>query len=130
MGSTPTCRHGLCISIIDRLEVFIGLINAFVRERNWENAGGVIERVDDCTIPVVFVPPWPCCGEGGYRHDQRLDGSAGTCLLLGAIPIVHVRFLEFSFGHIGGCDFTGANLSKRLCFIGACDSDQWQQISF
>jgi hypothetical protein len=54
------------------------------------------------TIEIIHVRS--CCGKGGKRRDDGVDGAAGACVCGGAVPVFHVFFLVLALLHIHSCD--------------------------
>lgn len=105
------------ILVTDRLEVFIDDVNLLIYRGHRDDARRVVKEIDKRRVPIVTVFLWPRSRERCQWCDERIDRTSGPGEVLGAVPVLHVLLLIFSFRKIGFRNLACRHFSKGFLSI-------------
>lgn len=130
---------------VKRPEILISHINGLVYLRHWDGTRAVVQDVDKARIAwfdssgsalqskfrhtwtrihcvfltVIPIPLGASCGERGYWSNEDIHRSTSPADLLGAVPVLHVLLLPFSFGYVRLRNLTRCRLLSWLLTVQA-----------
>ena len=115
----------LVIKIVERFELLIDDIKAFVYVGHWNRAGSVVQTIEDVCKPIIAVFSGYDSCKRCNRQYESVCGPACTRCLNCTVPVFQVIPLKFTFGDIVGCNC--GSISLALGFMDAKGSPNlWQ----
>lgn len=94
-------------------------VHGLVRVRHWDHHAGVVQDIHEAGEPDIVEASRGDGGAGCYSTDETVDGSSCARELCGAVPVLHVELLVFSF-----LDVQRSNFERILLLILPADKER------